>query len=146
MTTLNLQNLSDAERNDAVNEAVAELDGWSHRLATHENPIERGGYKLPTTFGRSIEAWWKENDPECRGVYGFPKRYTTSSDAVMPLIEKTGFVVTVFESGVWSVEIKEETGAGETYDCKTVGEEDGPIFAFTACIAVLRAHGIEVLT
>lgn len=34
--TLDLRGLGDAERDAKVNGAVAELDGWSHRLATHE--------------------------------------------------------------------------------------------------------------
>lgn len=62
--------------------AIAEACGWKHRLATVDNPIERGGFRLPNAFGPSVEAWWHEADPEYTGVYGAPPRYLTDLNAM----------------------------------------------------------------
>jgi hypothetical protein len=62
--------------------------------------------------------------------------YTTSADAVLPLLRKAGYVDANLNpyTGVWLVSILN----GQTY----LGQ--AATFPLAACIALLRTHGIEV--
>ncbi len=62
--------------------ALAEACGWQHRWVTIYDPIERGGFRLPNTFGPGLEAWWHPTDPEYPGVYGYPPNYLTNLNAM----------------------------------------------------------------
>jgi hypothetical protein len=145
MTTLDLRPLTLAARIAALNEAVAKLDGWECRVATRENPVDHGGMRLPNHFSLNpIEAWWKDGDPAHTGTYCMPPRFATSCDAVMPLLEK---------QGAWRSE-RVDTVGPDPYQVEIDGNIHGlyhrsgwqPTLPVAACIALLRAHGVEVLT
>lgn len=58
-----------------INKAIAEIVGWQHAVVTHENPIERGGYRLPNWGSKPIEAWWIDGDDNRKGAYISPPNY-----------------------------------------------------------------------
>ncbi len=62
-----------------MNRALAEWRGWKHRLATHDNPVERHGMKLPNYFGDDIEAWCHDS---MDGVYAEPPNYVADLNAI----------------------------------------------------------------
>ena len=69
----------------AINAAIAECCGWKHRLATHQNPVERHGMRLPNYFGDDVEAFWRD---DIDGVFGSPPNYFGSLDACREFEEK----------------------------------------------------------
>ncbi len=114
-TTLDLRSLPDAELKDAVNAAVAVHCAGLHHVGA----------------GYSIVA----------------PPYATSADAVLPLLEKYHIAVASRVSKQWVVEIHEENGEpnSEEYDMINIGEATAPTFPLAACLALLRAHGVELL-
>jgi hypothetical protein len=77
--------------------AIAEACAWQHRLATNENPVERGGMRLPNRFSiDGVEAWWHDGRPENTGVYAEPPRYLSDLNA-MHEAEKT--LLSEYEAG-----------------------------------------------
>lgn len=62
--------------------ALAGLGRWQHRLATHDDPVERGGMRLPNLFGEAREAWWHDTLPNATGVYFGPSDYLNDLNAV----------------------------------------------------------------
>lgn len=142
ITTLDLRDISDAERDERLNVAVAEIAGWQipdhcrtkRRLAGEGVAKTKGA---PSDFGRSPT-----------GEYTDLPRYATSADAVLPLLEKHGSVVCLWDSFSWTVEINEERGSveDETYDVVTIAGHDAKSLAECMCIVLLKAHGVEILT
>lgn len=119
--TLDLRGLSDYARQTKINETLAGVEGWTLRGRTWHNPN-----------GTPI---------------GFVPSFSTSADAVLPLLEKSEKdIIVVWSGGTWSVEINEDRDVGtENYNVVTLGSYDDPSFAQAACIALLRANGYEVL-
>ncbi len=126
MTTLDLRSLPDPARLDKINEAVAvHCDGW-----TRDTHAVNGKPTLTCD-----EEWFYAEDAPA---------YSTSYDAVLPLLEKAGFfpiIMRPWKSGtaslerVWEVSFHEQTGRSYAW---TLAE--------ALCLALLRANGVEVLT
>lgn len=124
--TLDLRGLTDAQRNNAITDAISEaVCGWKKfTIEGHGN-------------------YFRDQNGVIRS-----KAFSTSADAVLPLLEKTGKdIIIVWSGGTWSVQINEDRDVGtENYNSVTIGDYDSPSLAQTACIALLRANGYEVLT
>lgn len=134
MTTIDLRNLSPEARNERVNEAVA-VHCAGFRLIGCEL-YDVGPYRGPGSSKRSDGVWISDGVP-----------FATSADAVLPLLEKqlgfccemviAGFTVTVSRRG-------EPTDNNPLAHYREVGT--AKTFPLAACIALLRAAGIEVTT
>jgi hypothetical protein len=147
-TKLDLRGLSEAERNAEINAAVAEASGrykWRNDFNTHKSwllPIETSaGIPLASELFK------------CRDTGSCP-RYATSADAVLPLMEK--------ECALYRLELAEhypaepQHGIPQQWNVTIIKTEphgfshniyaNAPTFALAACIALLRANGVEVMT
>jgi hypothetical protein len=51
-------------------------------MATHDEPVEQGGFRLPNWQSRPIEAWWMVGHPTFTGVYISPPDYLRDLNAV----------------------------------------------------------------
>lgn len=123
----------DSLTDSALAEAFAvEVAGWKNRFATHDDPIQRGGSRLPNHFGPSVMAWWHEDSARFPGVYVAPPPFATSVDAVLPWLEKAPHVEITHINGVWVISVH-----ADVYVCS--GQADAPTFARAACLALLRA-------
>ncbi len=67
--------------------ALANFMGWKHHEATRDNPVVKGGMRLPNYFENrdSVDAW---THPDHEGVYSEPPRYLNSLDAVAQIEAK----------------------------------------------------------
>ncbi len=123
--TLDLRGLTEAKRNTKVNVALVRLAGWTdiEFYTDSGQPMERD----PSAFWRGI--------PPGETLFRTPPPYATSADAVLPLLEKRTYETGFYVGGRHAVHFPDGdiTGAADT-------------FALAACIALLRAHGWEVLT
>lgn len=141
MNPIDLRGLSLADRGLLICLAVAKLAGW--RAVKNEGLC--GGWIA-----------YSPDDERAQDIRGTADLaivtscpvYVESVDAVLPLLKKRGNVCMILDSSSWTVEITEERGSVENddYDVVTIGAEDAPSLAEAACIALLRAEGIEVLS
>lgn len=66
--------------------ALAESHGWTGKLATRDNPVEKGGMRLPNYWNEDgIMAWIHRNQP---GVYAVLPAYDRDLNALHE-VEKT---------------------------------------------------------
>jgi hypothetical protein len=128
MKTLNLRGLTGDALHAAVNEAVAVMEGWEY--------IDHEYTRSDMTKYRA--GMWRQKGTKNSGV--FPP-YATSCDAVMPLLEKWGHPD-------WGRDAEYSKGTRWDGWRITLGNvcAEATTFPLAACIALLRANGVEVLT
>lgn len=102
-------------------------------------------------------AGWKRTPEEAKSVWCTGKRgpgrtmfrnkcspFATSADAVLPLLEKYGAIASRLPL-VWSITLAEKTpDDGQIYSVKVLARAKATTFPLAACIALLRAHGVDV--
>lgn len=142
--TLDLRNLTESARNAALNEAVARVAGDDlnrFRFRITHRTEERKSQWSPSYSHRGECEYWREKEShwsECGELETFwdaheAKRYATSCDAIMPLLEKS--IVDVYHQGrMWSIWIDQKHKA------------EAATLPLAACIALLKANNWEVIT
>lgn len=113
---------------DQIDAAVAEhVAGWKLEMFMTNPPKPTGAGIPPGGIAKDIAP--------------IP-RFTRSADAVLPLLEKWEYVDVNrdkdFERGPWGVAISSKRDVAQLF----IGS--GSTMAIAACIALLRAHGVEV--
>lgn len=113
---LDLRNLPDAERDARVNEAVA---------------VHVAGYMKRNDWSGRLD----KGDEQA--VISPP--FSTSADAVLPLLEK---------HARWECNyVGDATWKDRAYCCELNGRKEmAPTIPLAACLTLLRANGVEVLT
>lgn len=118
-----------------------EIGGWLTRIATHANPVEQGGYRLPNYFGPDIKAWWHPSHEVHKGVYVTPPPFADSADAVLPFMPNdfhghfwtadAGFMgarVCIRDAqGLIVAEAKSETLARSMAECRVLAKRKGVV-------------------
>lgn len=61
------------------NQRIAKACGWIVTLATRENPVEKGSFRLPNYFGDPVNAW---THPDKDGVWIKPPNYFNDLNAM----------------------------------------------------------------
>lgn len=130
-TTLDLRNLTEVQRNDAVSESVAVHIAKWRKVRRNLGPI----------IGERVVF-----EDEGMNAMGRPE-FATSADAVLPLLEKFRGrrTVKIVMSVDFHVIIESEPGYSSVPSV-IVAESVAPTFPFAACLALLKAHGVEVPT
>jgi hypothetical protein len=134
--TLDLRNLTPEARNAALNEAMAVVAGLT--VATSISDPADGRYWPPALATQRRLRWASS----CSVPYIPP--YATSCDAVMPLLEQYSVMVERVCYEDWEVRLdpSDAPDDGSDYTQRATGDT----FPIATCIALLRAHGWEVLT
>lgn len=164
---LDLRGLSDAERDQQVNEAVAAMAGVARLFVLRKPIYDPYGYYRPDACGytsRLSEAWKvteEQGRPHVTSAL-LPDKvimeplplppYATSADAVMPLLERDGWVALITHSKTWTHASFSPLGEEGFFASVLASPKEGfacePDFvrriALAACIALLRADGWEV--
>jgi hypothetical protein len=133
--TLDLRSLSDVERNRTIEKQIVLISVPGVVFA------EPGGVVISSPTGRLVPVD-EDNYTNTHQWFGSPRfRYATSFDAVLPLLDPfIGLeIIRVLQSGVkkpvlWNVTL--DRGAGWA---------QAETLPLAACVALLRASGIEVL-
>ncbi len=126
-TTIDLRPLDPQQRLSTLSEAVAvNVAGWAFKPMFKDDPAS-------TKIWHQLDDSWNCDDA---GEFCGP-RFSTSADAVLPWLGDDWDVRT--RNGQIRVTIyrPSEQNEGEAHNMQS--------FAFAACIALLRMHGIEVI-